>query len=170
MSEYQQMYIEEMNGILPCSEEEERELLVRILAGEEAAKMRLIEGMLWLAFEMAKQYEREGVYLEDLVQEANMSLMQFVQEYQGGEFRTELEAAIRKALSLYLEEEETEDKIEEEVTARANVLQEVSRVMAEEMGREPSLAELAEKMKMSEDEVKEIMKMTLNVLTVDGMR
>ncbi|MDO4327058.1 MAG: sigma-70 domain-containing protein [bacterium] len=169
MSEYQQMYIEEMNGILPCSEEEERELLARMLAGEEAAKMRLIEGMLWLAFEMAKQYEREGVYLEDLVQEANMSLMQFVQEYQEGEFRTGLEAAIRKALSLYLEEEETEDKIEEEVTARANVLQEVSRVMAEDLGREPSLAELAEKMKMSEDEVKEIMKMTLNVLTVDGM-
>lgn len=169
MSEYQQTYIEEMNGILPCSEEEEKELLARILAGEEQARVRLIEGMLWLAFETAKQYEKEGVYLEDLVQEANMSLMQFVQEYQGGEFRTELKKTMQEALCEYLEEETIEDKIEEEVTARANVLQEVSRVMAEDLGREPSLSELAEKMKMSEDEVKDIMKMTINVLTVDGM-
>ena len=170
MSEYQQTYIEEMNGILPCSEEEEKELLARILAGEEQARVRLIEGMLWLAFETAKQYEKEGVYLEDLVQEANMSLMQFVQEYQGGEFRAELKKTMQEALCEYLEEETIEDKIEEEVTARANVLQEVSRVMAEDLGREPSLSELAEKMKMSEDEVKDIMKMTINVLTVDGMR
>lgn len=163
-----QMYMEELSLILPCGEEEERRLLEAIAEGDKEAKSRMVEGMLSLSFEIARQYEKEGVYLEDLVQEANMALMQFVDCYEEGDFREQLKAEIHRALQEYMEQEEIEDKIEEEMTARANVLSEVSRIMAEDLGREATLEELSEKMKMEPDEIREIMKMTVNAVTVDG--
>lgn len=54
------------------------------------------------------------------------------------------------------------------MAARVNVLQTVSQVMAKELGREATVAELAEKMKMTEDEVKDIMKLALDAITVNG--
>ena len=168
MSEYMQMYMEELSLILPCGEEEERRLLEAIAEGDKEAKSRMVEGMLSLSFEIARQYEKEGVYLEDLVQEANMALMQFVDCYEEGDFREQSKAEIHRALQEYMEQEEIEDKIEEEMTARANVLSEVSRIMAEDLGREATLEELSEKMKMEPDEIREIMKMTVNAVTVDG--
>ena len=54
------------------------------------------------------------------------------------------------------------------MAARVNVLQTVSQVMAKELGREATVAELAEKMKMTEDEVKDIMKLALDAITVKG--
>lgn len=169
MNEYYQMYLEELNGITPCSAEEEDRLLTQIAEGNAEAKARLTEGMLWFALEIAKEYEKNGIFLEDLVQEANMALIQFVEEYEYGDFRPQLASKIHQALEEYLEIEDEESKIEEEMRARANVLQEVSRDLAEELGREATLEELAEKMKMTEDEVREVMKMSMNALTVDRM-
>ena len=57
--------------------------------------------------------------------------------------------------------------MEEEVVARVNVLKDISRQMAEDLGREATVEELAEKMKMSVDEIKDIMKLTLDSLSVD---
>ena len=54
------------------------------------------------------------------------------------------------------------------MAARVNVLQTVSQVMAKELGREATVTELAEKMKMTEDEVKDIMKLALDAITVNG--
>ena len=65
-----------------------------------------------------------------------------------------------------LEEQGLETKVEEEMLARVNVLKEVSKRMAEELGREASVTELAEKMKMTEDEIKAIMKLTLDAMSV----
>ena len=65
-----------------------------------------------------------------------------------------------------LEEQGLETKVEEEMLARVNVLKEVSKRMAEELGREATVAELAEKMKMTEDEIRDIMKLTLDAMSV----
>ena len=65
-----------------------------------------------------------------------------------------------------VKEQKSEADIEEEMLARVNVLQEVSKTMAEQLGREATLAELAERMKMTEDEVREIMKVTMDALSM----
>ena len=65
-----------------------------------------------------------------------------------------------------MREQKAESDIEEEMLARVNVLQEVSKAMAEELGREATLAELAERMRMSEDEIREIMKVTMDALSM----
>ena len=75
----------------------------------------------------------------------------------------------RKLLAVCIKadkEQKSEADIEEEMLARVNVLQEVSKTMAEQLGREATLAELAERMKMTEDEVREIMKVTMDALSM----
>ena len=73
-----------------------------------------------------------------------------------------------KRQELALEEQRTENQIEETMAARVNVLQTVSQVLSKELGREATLEELSAKMKMSEDEVRDIMKLALDALTVNG--
>ena len=75
-----------------------------------------------------------------------------------------MRAAIEDALQI----QNRETKIEEEMAARVNVLKDISASMARELGREATLAELAERMKMSEDEIRDIMKLTMDAMKVSG--
>lgn len=167
--DFYQMYLEEVKAIEPCSPQEELALLEAIAAGDTSGKERLIEGTLGYVLELTQAFDGKGVAMGDLVQEANMVLIQSASFYNaaGCSFRDYLKGQIENALQQAVEAQETEAKVEEEITARANVLQEVSRIMAEDLGREPNLEELCEKMKMSEDEVKDIMKLTMDVLAVN---
>lgn len=81
-------------------------------------------------------------------------------------FRALVKAQVIQALEAALEEQKVSEQVGEELLARVNVLQEVSRRMAEELGREATVTELAEKMKMTEDEIKDIMKLTLDAMSV----
>lgn len=164
--EYYQMYLDELEGIAPCSPGEEAELLARVCKGDDAAKKRLTEGFLGYIAEIAKEYADRGLPMGDLVQEANMALIIAVDAWQEGDFRTQLKAQVEAALEAALGEQEQALRVEEEVAARVNVLKDISRQMAEELGREASVEELAEKMKMTVDEIKAIMKLTLDAISV----
>ena len=130
------------------------------------AKERLIEGNLKKALFFVQDYINQGVPLSDLIQEASMELMLLADEGFEGSFETILESRIRVRLEEVVKEHKSEADIEEEMLARVNVLQEVSKTMAEQLGREATLAELAERMKMTEDEVREIMKVTMDALSM----
>ena len=95
-----------------------------------------------------------------------MALIMAVDQYQDGDFKSQVKALAEEMIKAALEEQGLETKVEEEMLARVNVLKEVSKRMAEELGREATLSELAEKMKMSEDEIKDIMKLTLDAMSV----
>ena len=98
-----------------------------------------------------------------------MALMMAAAEYDGSRnWREGLEERIRQGIEAALEEQRAEAEVEENMAARVNVLQTVSQVMAKELGREATVDELAEKMKMTPDEIKEIMKLALDALTVNG--
>ena len=165
---FYQMYLDEMEAILPCTKQEEILLLEQLKNGREDAKQRLIEGNLKQALEYAKEYEDKGLSISDLVQEANMALTIAVGTYEEGEFQDHLEKRIRESLDAAVEEQTMEDKAEEEIVARVNVLQKVSQIMAEELGREASVAELAARMKMTQEEIRDIMKVTLDAVNVLG--
>ena len=130
------------------------------------AKERLIEGNLKKALFFVQDYINQGVPLSDLIQEASMELMLLADEGFEDSFETLLESRIRVRLEEVVKEQKSEMDIEEEMLARVNVLQEVSKTMAEQLGREATLAELAERMKMTEDEVREIMKVTMDALSM----
>ena len=163
---FENVYLEELAAIEPCSEEETRQLIAKIRNGDAKARERLIEGNLKKALFFVQDYINQGIPLSDLIQEASMELMLLADEGFEGSFETLLESRIRVRLEEVVKEQKSEADIEEEMLARVNVLQEVSKTMAEQLGREATLAELAERMKMTEDEVREIMKVTMDALSM----
>ena len=160
------VYMEEIAAIPPCSEEENEKLLGEIRSGNKAARERLIEGNLKNALFFVQDYINKGVPMADLIQEASMELMMLADEGFEGSFEKLLESRIRVRMEEIINDQKKETDIEEEMLARVNVLQEVSKSMAEELGREAKLSELAERMKMTEDEVREIMKVKMDALSM----
>lgn len=160
------VYMEEIAAIPPCSEEENEKLLGEIRSGNKAARERLIEGNLKNALFFVQDYINKGVPMADLIQEASMELMMLADEGFEGSFEKLLESRIRVRMEEIINDQKKETDIEEEMLVRVNVLQEVSKSMAEELGREAKLSELAERMKMTEDEVREIMKVTMDALSM----
>lgn len=164
--DFYQMYLEELEAVTEAGPEEELSLLERLAAGDVSARERLIEGNLKRVLEYAKEYDGRGLPMGDLVQEGNMALTALAMEYESGAFQELLRERVRACIEAALEEQRMEAEIEENVAARVNVLQEVSRVMAKELGREATVEELAAKMKMTEDEIRDIMKVTLDAVNV----
>ena len=160
------VYMEEIAAIPPCSEAENAKLLGEIRNGNKAARERLIEGNLKNALFFVQDYINKGVPMADLIQEASMELMMLADEGFEGSFEKLLESRIRVRMEEIINDQKKEADIEEEMLARVNVLQEVSKSIAEELGREAKLSELAERMKMTEDEVREIMKVTMDALSM----
>ena len=160
------VYMEEIAAIPPCSEAENAKLLGEIRNGNKAARERLIEGNLKNALFFVQDYINKGVPMADLIQEASLELMMLADEGFEGSFENLLESRIRVRMEEIINDQKKEADIEEEMLARVNVLQEVSKSMAEELGREAKLSELAERMKMTEDEVREIMKVTMDALSM----
>ena len=170
--DFYQMYLEELEALTEVGAEEEKNLLARLSGGDGDAGKRLIEGNLKKVLALAKEYDGKGLPMNDLVQEANMALTALVMELGDGEspemeFEELLEKRVRESLQAAVDEQQRESEIEENVTARVNVLQEVSRVMAGELGREATVDELAQKMKMTADEIRYIMKITLDAVHVE---
>lgn len=173
-----QMYLEEIEAIRPCTKEEQDQLLKKIAQGDDSARERLVEGSLGQLVELAKEYDGQGVLMGDLIQEANMALLMALAEMKGAgdgdckapaDFEEFLNTSIRPALDAIVEEQKDEKEVGEELAARVNVLQTVSQVLLKELGREATLSELAEKMKMTEDEIRDIMKLALDAVNVSQM-
>ena len=166
---FYEMYLEEMGGITPLTEQEKKALLKETARGDAGARSRLVEGSLRHVLDLVSGYEGRELPMSDIVQEANTALMLAAIEYDGSEPWNELMTRrVKESVELALEEQRTENQIEETMAARVNVLQTVSQMMAKELGREATLQELAAKMKMTEEEIKDIMKLALDALTVNG--
>lgn len=169
---FYQMYLDEMGEIAPCTGDEQLKLISDLRGGNQEAKKRLVEGNLRTALEYAREYDGKGVLLTDLVQEANMALLMAVEEYAkaGGEtgFDSYVSQRIKKALELAVEEEQSADRTGEELAARVNVLSQISQTLAAELGREATVEELADKMKMSVEEIQGIMKMAMDAVSLNA--
>ncbi len=170
--DFYQMYLEDMGMISPCTKEEEKQLLKEAAAGRKEAKDRLVEGNLQEALEYAREYDGKGVLLTDLVQEANMALMMAVEEFAcingEGEFEPFKEKKIRQALEAVVEDQQSAHRTGDELAARVNVLQQVSKILAGELGREATVEELADKMKMTVEEIKRIMKLAMDAMSMNA--
>lgn len=161
-----QMYLDEIEGISPCTGEEAAGLLTAVRQGDKAARERLLEGKLHTAAELAKPFAGQGLPMGDLIQEANIALIMAIDNYGDGDFDEFLKERVTEQLNAAIELQKSEAKVEEEMLARVNVLKDISQQMAEELGREATVEELSKKMKMTEDEIKDIMKLTLDAMSV----
>lgn len=163
-----QMYLEEMERIESCDKAENERLLKEMKRGNQAVRDRLIEGNLKMTLEFVQEYVNQGVLAGDLAQEANMALVQAVAEYEEGVFEDFVRDKVKTALLAAVKEQAREEETARKMVDRVNRLKDVSQDMAEELGREATVEELAKRMKMTSDEVKEIMKLTLDAMSVVG--
>ncbi len=161
-----EMYMRDLAAIAPCTEEENTALFARVRKGDPAARTRLIEGNLKKALSHIRDYLGRGVPAPDLIQEASLELMMLADEGFDESFDELLESRIRVRMDEVIREQEAAGNVAQEMLARINRLQEVSAVMAEELGREATPAELAGRMQITEDEVRELMKTALNALNM----
>ena len=95
-----------------------------------------------------------------------MALLLALEQYKEGDFKSQVRALAEERMEDALQMQKQEKQAAEEVAARVNVLKDISQMMAEELGREATVEELAAKMKMTPEEIKDIMKVTLDAMSV----
>ncbi|MBO4389506.1 MAG: RNA polymerase subunit sigma-70 [Lachnospiraceae bacterium] len=160
------LYLEEIQGIKECDDKEREVLVKELLAGSEEASQRLIEGHLKMAAEQVAELGETGELAEDLLGEANLALTMAVKEYAAGEgdFLDYLKRRIRRGLDSVLDDKKKNNEIKERVRDQVNLVTDASRLLAEELGREATVEELAKKIGMDPDQVVECMRIALNAM------
>lgn len=167
-TEILEQYIEDLKSIPGETEGEKAELLGKLISGNTSAKSRLGELYLMKAMQTASEYRGQGLPLIDLIQESSMAVMLGIDEYDDVEdvvaFDEYLDRYVREHIKAVVAAESAEKKAEDEITEKINVLSDTAQALAERFGREATLDELGEYTKLTEDEIKTLMKMSLDAL------
>ncbi|MGN0465279.1 MAG: sigma-70 family RNA polymerase sigma factor [Lachnospiraceae bacterium] len=164
-----QMYMEEIGDIRELSVEEEKELVEQMLDGDEMAKVTLIESKLKLVADVAKNYQNRGLLLGDLIQEGNIGLLQGVEEYDAKvklSFHEFSKKAIRDAIEKAIRLQKDNQAVDKKIANKVNELDEAAQDLARELGKEATPLELAKYMHITEEEVRELMKISLDAISV----
>lgn len=163
------IYMEELRGRKDLTPEQEQFVAKKMLCGDENARNLLIESNLNLVAEIAKEYKHRSLPVGDLIQEGNIGLLMGVNEYEFGTgvtFRQFVTDSIRQAIDCALEEDSRETMSAKKIASRANELNELATEMAKELEREATPKELGQRMGITEEEVLEIMKISLDAISV----
>lgn len=170
---YYRMYLSDLAAVSPCTPEEMALLMPRVLAGELAAADRLAEGNLHRVAEWARQFAGRGVVISDLIQEGNMILMEEIHLLRSQYPSLDVEDflyIIRKKSETAMEEairqQEGYRRVGRKVAQRANRIMDLTEEMAREHGTQATAAQLAQQLHITEEEVREIMKISMDVINL----
>ncbi len=164
------MYLKEIGRISLLSPEEEMDLSVKIANGDESAKNILAESNLRLVVSIAKRYVGRGLLFLDLIQEGNIGLMKAVEKFdygKGYKFSTYATWWIRQAITRALADQARTIRVPVHMVETINKMARVQRQMTLELNREPSEEELAEKMGITVDKVREVMKISQDPVSLE---
>ena len=164
------MYLKEIGKVPLLSAEEEIELAKRMEQGDVAAKKRLSEANLRLVVSIAKRYVGRGMLFLDLIQEGNMGLIKAVEKFdyrKGYKFSTYATWCIRQAITRAIADQARTIRIPVHMVETINKLIRVSRQLLQQYGREPQPEEIAAEMGISEDKVREIMKIAQEPVSLE---
>ena len=163
-------YMEELEQLKKISKNDQVHLFVQLRNGEEQAKEQLLEGYLPVVVEIANTYKGKGISVEDLIQEGNLGLLEGLQQVatisnleDGDSF---LREHIKMAIVTVIDEENDENDWETTMVAKTGLISEAAKALAEDMGRVATIKELAEYTKISEEEVKDILSLSLDAVKV----
>ena len=165
------MYLKEIGTVELLTHDEEIELAKRILEGDEEAKKRLAAANLRLVVSIAKRYVGRGMLFLDLIQEGNMGLIKAVEKFdytKGFKFSTYATWWIRQAITRAIADQARTIRIPVHMVETINKLTRIQRQLIQELGREPSAEEIAEKMDgMTPEKVREIQKISLEPVSLE---
>ena len=157
--QYLAEYTEDLKAMKQEQEGERAELLKKAVAQDALAKSRLIELYLPQVVEIAKELHEEGIYLGDCVQEGNVSLILALDMLPEDDADAFIQQEIRQEILAMMEEYKELKRRDKKMENQVNNLDETLHKMADEKGRGITMSELAEHMKISEDEILDIIKL-----------
>ncbi|MGI5918300.1 MAG: RNA polymerase sigma factor RpoD [Christensenellales bacterium] len=164
------MYLKEIGKVNLLTAEEEVELAKRMAEGHDEAKRRLAEANLRLVVSIAKRYVGRGMLFLDLIQEGNLGLIKAVEKFdytKGFKFSTYATWWIRQAITRAIADQARTIRIPVHMVETINKLIRVSRQLLQQYGRDPLPEEVAREMDISEDKVREILKIAQEPVSLE---
>ena len=164
------MYLKEIGVVPLLSNEEEKELAIAVENGDLEAKQRLAEANLRLVVSIAKRYVGRGMQFLDLIQEGNMGLMKAVDKFdysKGFKFSTYATWWIRQAITRAIADQARTIRIPVHMVETINKLVREQRNLLQELGQDPTPEQIAERIDMTPDKVREILKIAQEPVSLE---
>ena len=164
------MYLKEIGVVPLLTNEEEQELAVLVEQGDLEAKQRLAEANLRLVVSIAKRYVGRGMQFLDLIQEGNMGLMKAVDKFdytKGYKFSTYATWWIRQAITRGIADTGRTIRVPVHMVETINKTLRMTRTLLQELGREPTPEEVAERLNVSVSRVREVLKISRDPVSLD---
>ena len=164
------MYLKEIGRISLLSSEEEMEISKRVALDDPEAKRILAESNLRLVVSIAKRYVGRGLLFLDLIQEGNIGLMKAVEKFdydKGYKFSTYATWWIRQAITRALADQARTIRVPVHMVETINKMSRVQRQLTLELNREPSEEEIAKKMGVGVDKVREVLKISQEPVSLE---
>lgn len=165
-----QIYLRSIGRIKLLSAKEEIDLARRIAKGDKGAKKRLIQSNLRLVVSVAKKYQGRGLSFLDLIQEGNLGLIRAAEKYdpeRGYKFSTYATWWIRQGITRALADKSRTIRVPVHMVETINNLRKATRKLSQELGRRPTMEELAKTMSVSVTKVKEVLAANRQPLSLD---
>jgi len=164
------MYLKEIGRINLLTSDEEFEYAIRAEEGDEEAKRLLAESNLRLVVSIAKRYVGRGMLLLDLIQEGNIGLMKAVDKFdpsKGYKFSTYATWWIRQAITRAIADQARTIRVPVHMVETINKLARVQRQLTQELNREPTDEEIAKKLGISVEKVREVYKISQDPVSLE---
>ncbi len=164
------MYLKEIGKVPLLSANEEVDIARRMAEGDPEAKQQLAEANLRLVVSIAKRYVGRGMLFLDLIQEGNLGLIKAVEKFdyrKGYKFSTYATWWIRQAITRAIADQARTIRIPVHMVETINKLIRVNRQLVQEYGRDPRPDEIAREMGVSEDKVREIIKIAQEPVSLE---
>ena len=164
------MYLKEIGRVSLLTADEEVDLAIRILDGDDLAKQELAEANLRLVVSIAKRYVGRGMQFLDLIQEGNMGLMKAVEKFdhtKGFKFSTYATWWIRQAITRAIADQARTIRIPVHMVETINKLVRVQRQLLQDLGREPTPEEIGAEMDLPTEKVREILKIAQEPVSLE---
>ncbi len=164
------MYLKEIGNVPLLSTDEEVELAKRVEEGDEEAKKALTEANLRLVVSIAKKYVGRGMPFLDLIQEGNMGLMKAVDKFdytKGYKFSTYATWWIRQAITRGIADTGRTIRVPVHMVETINKTLRMTRTLLQELGREPTPEEVAERLGVPVARVREVLKISRDPVSLD---
>ena len=164
------MYLKEIGQVKLLTAEEEIELAKRGSEGDKKAKDRLTEANLRLVVSIAKKYSGRGLHILDLIQEGNTGLIRAVDKFdytKGNKFSTYATWWIRQAITRAIADQARTIRIPVHMVETINKVKKVNSQLLHENGHEPTNEQIAEKLEMPLEKVREIMRVAQEPVSLE---
>ncbi len=164
------LYLRDLGKVSLLKAEQERELAIRIEQGDEDAKSELIQSNLRLVVSIAKKYINRGILFLDLIQEGNIGLIKSISKFEyklGYKFSTYATWWIKQSITRAIADQSRIIRIPVHIVELINKFKKNSRALYNELGTEPSIEQLAEKMNCTTDKILEIKELILEPLSLE---